>query len=175
MDIPGYSTSSKAFHWLTVILLVIQYAVGWLMPHVRRDTLPIGLISWHISVGILVIVVVVLRLVWRWTHAAPPPLPAVSPFMQTIANWTHGLLYLFAILIPVMGWANASARGWQLSFFGLLPLPAIGSKGSPLIHAFGQLHSLFAWILLGLIALHVLAALFHHLIVKDDTLRRMLP
>jgi cytochrome b561 len=170
-----YSIPSRIFHWLTVVLLALQYALGWLMPDVHRDTLPIGLINWHISIGAIIILLVLIRLIWHWIAPAPAPLKTVSALLQKLAGATHALLYFVLVLFPLTGWANASVRGWSLTFFDLFPLPSLFTKGSAFGHAFGELHSPLVWVLLALIALHVAGALYHHVIVKDDTLRRMLP
>jgi cytochrome b561 len=92
-----------------------------------------------------------------------------------IARLTHGFLYLLLIALPLMGWANASSRGWPVALAGLIPLPSLSPVGSPVGHALGDWHQVFAWVLLVLIGLHVVAALFHHFILRDGTLRRMLP
>lgn len=170
---PTYSAPAKFFHWLTVLLLVIQYSIGWLMPDVHRDTQPTGLISWHLSIGALIVLLVLVRLLWRWTNDTPPEMQ--SPLLNWIARATHRLLYLLLIAFPFMGWANASSRGWPVSLFGAVPLPSLLSKGSQLGHTLGDMHQLFVWVLIAVVTLHMAGALYHHFIVKDDTLRRMLP
>jgi cytochrome b561 len=72
-----------------------------------------------------------------------------------------------------MGWINASSRGWHVTLFGAIPLPALSPTGSPLGHEMGDLHQVLAWGLLGLIGLHLAGALYHHLILRDGVLRRM--
>jgi cytochrome b561 len=173
-NIPKYSAPAKFFHWVTVLLLVIQYTIGWLMPDIGRDTQPVGLISWHLSIGALIVLLVLARFMWRWKQHPPPAQQMLSPLLNRIARATHWLLYLLLIAFPLMGWANASSRGWPVSLFGELPLPALSSKGSQLGHALGDVHQLFAWVLIAMVALHIAGALYHHFIVKDDTLRRML-
>jgi len=74
-----------------------------------------------------------------------------------------------------LGWANASARGFTVTIFGMMPLPAIMPEGSRVGMAMGDIHSLIGWCLLALIALHVVAALYHRLIRRDQVLQRMLP
>ena len=172
---PGFGAPAKFFHWTTVLLLVIQYAIGWLMPDVHRDTKPIGLISLHLSIGALIVLIVLARLAWRLTHPAPPESTTLPPLLRFAARATHGLLYTLLIAFPLMGWANASSRGWQVSLFGVVPLPPLSHAGSALGHQMGGLHQVFAWVLIAMIALHVCGALFHQFILRDDTLRRMLP
>jgi cytochrome b561 len=171
----GFSTPAKLFHWITVLLLFIQYTIGWVMPDVHKDTQPFGLISLHLSIGSLIVLVVLIRLVWRLTHTVPPESTTLPPPLQTAARATHWLLYALLVAFPLMGWANASSRGWEVSLFGLIPLPPLSPTGSVLGHEMGDIHQVFAWVLLVAVGLHVSAALFHHFIIKDDTLRRMLP
>ncbi|MDB5990783.1 MAG: cytochrome [Herbaspirillum sp.] len=175
MTTHNYSGPTKILHWLTVILLVIQYSVGWLMPDVHRNMPTVGLIGWHLSIGTAIILLVLIRLIWHWIKPSPPPLQTVSPLLQKFGRATHSLLYLLLVAFPLMGWVNASAHGLPLTLFGVFPLPSLAPNGSSLVHAFGELHTPFTWVLLAVIALHVSAALYHHVIVKDETLRRMLP
>jgi len=79
------------------------------------------------------------------------------------------------IVVQFLMWENVSSRGWTVKFFGVLKLPALMQAGSAVGHAMGDVHSVVAWVLCGLIVMHVTAAVFHRLILKDDTLQRMLP
>lgn len=157
------------------MLLAVQFAVAWTMPDVTRDTRPVGLIAWHLSVGTTILLVMVIRVLWRWA-SPPPPAPAGSPpVLRTAAALTHVALYALLIVLPLMGWANASSRGWPVRLFGLIPLPTIAAAGSPFAHELGDVHAKTAIVLLVLVGLHVLAALVHRLVLRDQTLRRMAP
>jgi len=169
---PRYDSVARLLHWLVVALVVAQFLIGWTMPEVHRNTQPVGLIAWHLGVGTTLIGVVVFRVLWRLTHKPPPD--RLAPLLSLASRVTHTLLYLALLLVPALGWANAASRGWAVKFLGLLQLPALTPTGSPVGHAMGNIHSVFAWVLFGLIALHVMAALFHRLILKDETLQRML-
>lgn len=79
------------------------------------------------------------------------------------------------MVVPVLGWANASSRGWSVKLLGVLPYPDIAPVGSSVGHEMGDIHGYLAWVLFALIALHIAAALFHRLVLKDQTLQRMLP
>ena len=170
-----YSGPARFFHWATVLLLAAQFAIAWTMPDVHRGTQPVGLIAWHLSVGMLILLLVALRIVWRFTHPAPPELPSIPRPLAAVARLTHWALYLLLIALPLMGWANASSRGWPTFMGTLLPLPSLTPEGSPFGHSLGDWHSVFAWFLLALAGLHAAAALFHHFVLRDATLRRMLP
>ncbi|SAL56958.1 cytochrome B561 [Caballeronia terrestris] len=172
---PAFSAADKFFHWITVLLLVVQYAIGWLMPDVHRDTKPVGLVGLHLSVGALIVIVMLGRFVWRLMHPLLPEPEMVPRVFRTAARVTHWLLYALLIAFPLMGWANASSRGWAVSLFHIVPLPPLAATGSSTGHALGDVHKFTAWVLIALVGFHVLGALFHHLILRDDTLRRMLP
>ncbi|ASL41913.1 hypothetical protein bAD24_I00395 [Burkholderia sp. AD24] len=172
-DLMAYDAVAKFFHWLVVVLIAAQFVLGWTMPDVHKDTRPDGLIAWHLGVGATLIAVVVLRIVWRFTHRPAPA--ALSPVLSVVSHITHGLLYVALVVVPVLGWANASSRGWSVRLLGLLPYPAIAQTGSPVGHAMGDIHRVLAWVLFALIALHVAAALFHRFVLRDRILQRMLP
>jgi len=169
----GYDGVAKFLHWLVVLLIAAQFVIGWTMPDIHKGTRPDGLIAWHLGVGATLIAAVALRIIWRLTHS---PAPAeVSPFLRVVSSGTHGLLYLALVAVPVLGWANASSRGWSVKLSGVLPYPAIAPVGSPVAHEMGDIHGYLAWVLFALIVLHVGGALFHRFVLKDRVLQRMLP
>ncbi len=170
-----YSGVAKSLHWLILALLVIQFAIAWTMPEIGRGTVPTGLIGWHLSVGLAILAVMLVRLAWRLTHTAPPAPADLSPALATLSRVVHYLLYALLIILPLLGWANASARGWAVKLFGVFPLPPLMAKGSSLGHSLGDVHATLALALLAVIALHVSGAVYHALFLKDRTLQRMLP
>lgn len=168
----AYGGGARFFHWLVVALVAAQFVIGWTMPDVQRGTLPVGLIAWHLAVGAALIAAMAARLVWRFTHRPPPD--TLSPLMRAASKGTHVLLYAALIAVPLLGWANASSRGWTVKLFGAWPLPALVPSGSPLGNAMGDVHGVLAWVLFALIGLHIAAALFHRFVLKDGTLKRMM-
>ena len=168
-----YDGVARFLHWLTVLLLVTQFAIAWTMPEIGRGTRPIGLIAWHLSVGTAILAVILIRAMWRLTHREPPAPTTLSPTLQFISRATHVALYALLLALPLLGWANASARGWEVELFGLIKLPAMVSLGSPVGRALGDVHQTVALVLLAVVALHVLGALYHSLVVKDRTMQRM--
>jgi cytochrome b561 len=98
-----------------------------------------------------------------------------APWERFLARTTHRLFYLILLVSPVLGWASASAHKLPVSLFGIVPLPAIAAAGSDWANTAGDVHSTAMWVLLWLVGLHVAAALFHHFVRHDGTLRRMLP
>jgi cytochrome b561 len=170
---PAYDGIARFLHWSIVLLIVAQFVIGWTMPGVHRDTQPVGLIAWHLGVGATLIAAMVLRIVWRLTHRPPPD--TLSPLLSLVSRVTHFLLYAALIAVPVLGWINASSRGWSVKLLGLLPYPGLASTGSSFGHVMGDVHGVLAWVLFALIGLHIAAALFHRFVLKDQVLRRMLP
>ncbi len=176
-----YGPVAKWLHWIIVGLLVAQYVVGFLMPEVHRDTRPEGLISLHLSFGGIIILIAALRLVWRIAYGAPPP-PTGLPAWQLVASrWVHYALYLLIIAIPILGWTNASYRGWKISVFGVFPLPhLVPARDAVPIGSYswgwtGDTHIWASYVLLGIAGLHILAALYHRFVLRDRVLDRMLP
>ena len=171
-----YGPLAKSFHWLIVALLAVQFTLGWTMPHIGPKTQPETLINLHFSVGVVVLLVVIARLAWRLTHPVPLPVDGAPLWQHRLAQATHVLLYALLLVIPVLGWMSASGRGFAVSLFGLVELPSLLPKGHRWTSPLGDIHSLLStYALLGLVGLHVLAALYHHVVLRDRTLTRMLP
>ena len=171
----GYGATARSLHWLMLVLIAAQYAIAWTMPDVGPGTLPTGLIAWHLSLGTLILLLVLARALWRLLHSAPLASDTLRPWQRRLSGVVHVLLYTTLVLLPLMGWGNASAHGWEVSLAGYVHLPALFKNGSPLGLALGDIHAAAAIVLLLLIGLHSAAALYHHFIVKDQTLMRMLP
>ncbi|WP_345817190.1 cytochrome b (plasmid) [Paraburkholderia sp. PREW-6R] len=170
---PAYDTVARALHWLTVLLVAVQFTIGWTMPDVHKDTRPVDLIAWHLAVGSALLAVVVVRVIWRLSHKPAPE--DLSPPLRVISGITHFLLYAALIVVPLLGWINASSRGWTVRLLGVVPYPSLSAPGSAFGHEMGDVHGKLAWILFALIVLHIAAALFHRFVLRDHVLQRMLP
>ncbi len=169
----GYDAVAKSFHWLVVALLVAQYSTEFVLPYVLPKTALDA--AWHFSIGSTILLVMLLRLTWRLTHAPPPPPATLSAGLRLLSRVTHGLLYAILIVLPLLGWTAASASGATAYLLGLIPLPALVAKDKALAEAVGSVHAAVALTLLALIALHVAGALYHALVKQDGVIRRMLP
>lgn len=169
-----YGPTAKVFHWVIVALLAVQLPLGWLMPDIRRGTQPGSAMTLHISIGILVLTLIVLRFLWRSMHPVAPDtnLPAWQRLTSELVHW---LLYLVVLLTTVSGWMFESGRGWTIRLFWVVPLPRLVGEGSALGRAIGGWHHTLPWILVVLIAAHVLAALVHLFVYRDRVMHRMLP
>lgn len=169
-----YDKMARFLHWLVLVLLAAQYVIAWTMPDIGQDTKPVGLVAWHLSLGTAVLAAMILRLFWRVNHPVPDS-PDLSSLLRMVSRMTHATLYLLLFIVPVMGWINASSRGYGVTLFGKIPLPPLSPVGASVGHAMGDIHRIAAYVLIGLIGLHVLAALYHHFVLRDGTLRRILP
>jgi cytochrome b561 len=171
---PGYGAVAKAFHWLIVALLIVQYALGWIMPGVKQGMTPDSLMNLHMSIGALILALILVRLLWRLSHPVPPE-PTLLCWQYLGSTALHLSLYGLVIVTTLTGWVYASARGWSILVFGTIPLPALLAEGSRYGRAIGELHQVMIWILLVAIGLHVAAALVHAFIYRDRVMQRMLP
>ncbi|WP_062643359.1 cytochrome b [Caballeronia arationis] len=171
--VPAYGIVARTLHWLTVLLLALQFVIGWTMPDVHKDTQPVKLIAWHLGVGATLIAVIVLRVVWRLTHRPPPD--KLPPLLDFLSRITHFFLYAGLLLVPLLGWINASSRGWTVRLAGVVAYPSLSRTGSSFGHEMGDAHGILAWALFALVVLHVIAASFHRFVLQDHVLQRMLP
>lgn len=169
----NYDGVTKFLHWLIFLSVAAQYAVGEFMPHIGRDTKEVGLVWLHIFLGGIVLLLIAAAILWRLTHPVPQ-LPELPGWQRVTATLTHWTLSLLILVMTVLGWAAANFRGWPVTVFGV-PIPALAGKGDSWAHSAGDVHTFLVNILLALVILHVSAALYHHFIVRDKVLRRMLP
>jgi len=169
-----YGTTAKVFHWLIVGLLLIQFPIGWFMPDVHRDMKPGAPMIFHVSFGITILALIVLRFVWRLTHPVAPE-SSLPPWQRLSSEAVHWLLYLLVFATTATGWLFASFRGWALSYFFLVPLPKLAAESASGVHRIDGWHQVFEWALLILIAVHVAAAMLHIFVYRDQIMQRMLP
>src|SRR6266478_8022710 len=169
-----YGTTAKIFHWLIVALLTVQYPIGSLMPDLHRGMTPGAPMTFHVSFGILILILIVLRLAWRLTHPVAPE-SSLPPWQRLSSEAIHWLLYVLVLATTVTGWLSASFRGWSVSLFYLLPLPMLASENESAAEAFDGWHQAMGWTMLVVIGIHVAAALAHIFIFRDRIMQRMLP
>lgn len=170
-----YAGLSIATHWLTLLLLVVVYALielRGIFP--KSSAMYAAMKTWHFMLGLTVFGLVGLRLVLRLVFRAPPITPRPPGWQRFLAATMHLALYAFLIVMPLLGWLTLSAKGKAIPFFGLKLPPLIGPDRI-LGREFEEIHETVGTIGYYLIGLHVAAALFHHYFMHDDTVLRMLP
>jgi cytochrome b561 len=172
---PGYGTTAKLLHWLIVALLVVQYLIGWFMPDIHGGMDPGTPMFAHVSIGMTILVLIVLRLVWRLTHPVAPE-SSLPRWQRLGGEAVHWALYVLVFLTTVSGWLFVTARGWLVQLYSVVPLPLLGAKDAVLVSldARGHWHQVFEYALLAFIGVHVAAALVHALVYRDGVMRRML-
>lgn len=171
----SYGSVAKFLHWLIALLILTVLAVGFIMTGLPKTPDTFRVIGWHKSLGITVLTLVALRLLWKSMNIYPALPAALSMVEKLLAHLGHGFLYALMIAMPLSGWMMSSAAGFTVSVFGWFLLPNLVAPDPALKRTLVELHGTLAWALIGMIALHVLAALLHHFYYKDDVLLRMLP
>jgi superoxide oxidase len=171
-----FDQTSIALHWLTVLLIVTQFASIWAHEAVgHHSRLGAELLSLHRNTGVLTWAVTVMRLVWRRYFADLPPFPPSMPkLQQVIAKGNEYGLYLLLLALPVTGLSRVLLRGQPFDLF-FWHMPALLAPNPGLRSLFMEAHAIGAKALVILIGLHAGAALFHHLVLRDGVLQRMLP
>ena len=169
---PRYDVVTRLLHWLIAVLLVAVVALGlWLSGLGLFDSRQASVGLWHKSLGLLVVVLMLLRLLWRWRR---PALVAVgSRLEQGGARLVQGLMYVLVFVAGVSGYLLATGSGRALEWFGVLHVPSLFALGSGMLDQVKQVHEAAAWLLVALTVLHVLAVFKHQLLDRDPLLQRM--
>jgi cytochrome b561 len=174
-DKDGYGLVAVTLHWMVAVTALGQFALGlWMRSLDYYDSWYRLGPWWHKGIGVMLFAILVGRLLWRWTNPRPDHLPSHKPYERLAAMLAHGLLYLLLFALMVSGYLISTADGRGLEVFDWFAIPATlsGLKGQEDLA--GEVHLYLAWSLILLAALHALAALKHHFIDRDITLKRML-
>jgi cytochrome b561 len=162
-------------HWLLALALLAQVGLGWYLDAVPRGSPDRTIfVNLHKSTGMLIGLIILLRLYWRLMHRAPP-LPTTMPAWERVAaHWSHVLLYVCMVVMPLSGYVASNFSKYGVNFFNAYKLPPWGSNSAALYSFFNTTHVITSWAFVALIALHVLAAL-RHAVKKDGIFNRMWP
>ncbi|MGK3114345.1 cytochrome b [Candidatus Pantoea formicae] len=176
----SYDAFSMTLHWITAFGVIFLFASAHIWEQLEKGTsLRKGLQAWHISFGILLALVMIVRPLWRFycqrqSHLAVAPAEN-SALMRIMAHAVHGLLYLLLFTQVVLGFLFRWSQQEPFSFFGLFDVPTFIHVDTALRHTLAGLHNNVAWALIVLAGAHAVAALLHHYVLRDNVLRRMLP
>lgn len=185
-DLPTrYGAVAMLLHWTIAIAIIANLYIGLDAADLSfKDPDKMNLMWWHKSIGMLVLVLSVLRLVWRWMNPAPPPPIGLNRWIRVSGAFMQHLFYFMIVVIPLAGWlmVSAGAQGHGTSVFGLFNWPAFPglsglprSAAHPYHEAFETVHVWLAWAMIVLVPLHICAGLYHHFVRGDNVLLRMLP
>jgi len=170
-----YTAIAQTLHWLIAGLIVTQFVLA-----ISADDLPIGahklaLLARHKSFGMTVLMLAILRLLWRLKNL-PPELPAgMTHLERVLARISHAAFYVLLLAMPMTGWLMSSAKNYSVSWFGLFTWPNLIAKNEAAFDVLRSTHHILGDVLFVIAVLHILAALKHHFWNRDDVLLRMLP
>lgn len=172
---PRQLSPSVALHWISAALVFLAFALGWLTPSLEDLGWDEAGLAAHRQVGLTVLLLLGLRLVRRASTAMSPSASSQSALLKWAGHISHITLYVLLAALPVLGWAMTNAQGHTVHFWGVLRLPDWLAADPDWVDQLQEWHESAGQALLVLVGLHFSAALFHHLILKDQVLNKMLP
>jgi cytochrome b561 len=170
-----YERTAVVLHWIVAPLILALTATGWYMVGIPKNTPERAFFfDLHKSLGIITAIFIVMLIVWRIRHLAPPLPSAMPKWEKMAASLNHRLFYVFMALVTLTGYLTSSFSRYGPKFFGIA-LPRWGWEDAALRGNFTAVHRMTALIFAVLIAIHIAAALKHLLVEKDGVFQRMLP
>jgi len=170
-----YGAVAQFFHWAVVVLIAFQYTWAWRIDETEAVRARFELVIQHKTIGMAILVLAILRLVWRLFNR-PPPLPKhLASWEVWAAKLGHAGLYVLIFIVPISGWLYSQAAGYGDYWWGPVSFPSFIEASPAAEDFFYELHELLVTLLMILAAVHILAALRHHFFLKDNVLKRMLP
>ena len=172
-DGTNYDKVAIALHWTTAVLVIFQFALAQTWDWFAKPVT--GFMEHtHMSFGVLLSVVIIARIIWRLIPGNQVP-ALTAGWVRLASKGMHYLLYLLLITEATLGFAFRWGAGRPMEFFGIGIPPLIGEMERPVRHQLRELHEWIGWAIIAIALLHALAALYHHYVLKDRVLRRMLP
>jgi cytochrome b561 len=170
----SWGSLARAFHWILGLTIICMIAYGWWMNHFPARPDRFFYRSIHADIGYAVLLLTVLRLIWRGLNPTPSLPERTTPSQLWAARISHGALYAITIVVAMLGWAHSGARDPNYSsWFGLFHVPQFTTPDKAAAGRFEDLHIYFAYGLLALIVLHLAAAIWHHFVKRDRIVARM--
>jgi len=171
----SYGIITKSFHWTIALLVLVMIFLGFFMGYASKP-LSSTLYTLHKSIGLTILLLMILRICWRAGNNRPKLPSHMSRSLKTLAGWSHFLMYLVLICMPSIGWIGSTAAGHPPNFWWLFRISAPWVEKSKQVSNIAfDIHYILAWVIVGLVVIHILAAIRHHCICKDDVLRSMIP
>ncbi|MDZ7788461.1 MAG: cytochrome b [Halofilum sp. (in: g-proteobacteria)] len=174
----NWGAIAKLFHWLIALCIITNLGLGYWAEGLALSPTKVEAFYWHKSIGLTVLWLALLRLLWRFTNPSPRLPTGMAGWERALAHTSHVLLYALMIAMPLSGWIIHSAANFPLDLYGVFPVPDIVPSSTD-ESAIGDLaKAAHYWMFVAicvLLTLHVLGALKHHIVNRDDVLKRMLP
>ena len=178
MTIPAqsYRAPARLLHWSMALLILMMIPAGMLMVQEGLSRpLQNSLFIFHKNVGVLLLLLIVVRLLYRWRNPAPPEPSHLPAWQVKIAGLTHTLLYALLVIMPVAGYTRVKAGGFPIESLDAMGIPALVPRSDALAEAAKTVHFYGGWAIAILVAMHVGAALHHGIIKRDGVFSRMWP
>ena len=171
-----YSPLNQAMHWITALCMFAILPLAWVMINAKEGSyVQHASYNWHKTLGLVVLLVTLFRIAWRFFDR-PPPYPAkVAAWDRNLAHLAYWLFFAMMIWMPVTGFIDSAYDGYPIKLFNLVPTPEIFPKNQARADLFAWLHDLGQWPIYALIVLHLTAVIFHLVWRRDGVLDRMLP
>lgn len=171
----GYAPVQKWLHWSMAAMVVAMVAIGLAMTNLGDGAVKNALYELHKSVGLTILSLALIRIVVRSRRGAPPLEPNLPAWQRRAAYASHAALYALIVLVPLAGWIATSSCCAPVNLFWTVPLTFPAPEGESFAKAVFQAHFALVFLLALVAAIHIGAALHHHFLRRDNTLRRMLP
>ena len=165
---------SRLLHWFTAVAVLFMLGLGFTMINMRLSPMKLEMFIVHKSIGMLLLVIICIRVVWRLLNPAPRPSSHLSKSQRKLVFLGQLLMYVLLFAIPVSGWVINSASNFPLQWFGLFEIPPITNPSIAVEDYAKTVHFVLICILASVVIMHVTAALHHHWIKRNDILKRML-
>ncbi|WP_373989346.1 cytochrome b [Duganella sp. BuS-21] len=171
-----YTKIAMLLHWLVALLIIATFFLGLSMVAIPGfSPTKLKYFSWHKWMGVTVLLLAVIRLLWRQANRPPPPLQSIPAWQHKIAEGMHYLLYFLIFAVPISGYLYSYAAGVPVVYLGLWQMPAVIAPDPELKATLKTVHYVLTMTMAAAVVAHALAALKHHFIDRDVTLKRMLP
>lgn len=170
-----------ALHWITALIMIPTLGIAMFLDTLHEDVpgdpeIYFTWLPWHKTLGFLVLVVALVRIPWTLTHRRPPMPAGTPPWQAWLAHAAHWSLYGLMLVLPLLGWLGTSAQRSTFKLFNLFPMPYLtAEKDLPFSEQVYEVHVALGWTAIGLVAVHVAAAVYHQWVVKDGALMRIWP
>jgi cytochrome b561 len=170
----SYGTVARALHWVVALLVIAALVLIETRGYFPRGAPQRASFEvWHYELGLGAFVLVWLRLAWRASEREPGTEPPIARWERLGSHTVQVAFYVLLVVLPPLGFATAQAQGHDVTFLGFT-LPKLVDTSKPLARQLQDIHELLGNVMIGVIALHVLASLWHHYFRRDNTLKRML-
>lgn len=167
----SYGLIAVLLHWVMAVMIFILFPLGIYMTSMDYyDRWYRISFTWHESIGILVLVLLIFRLFWRWFNKNPDMHAEISKWQSVAAYTAHWLFYVFMFVVCLSGYFISTAEGQGINMWDMVTVPAVSSFEAGFSDKAGIVHWYVALILIALACVHTLAALYHHFILKDKIL-----